>query len=126
MFALAKSFAHLIGLLLLAGGLAACADYTGPDGSRINGPQVRENGFQDRTLIYTVEGFHPRDRTSLAYLQDLAWKGVNQDGHTGRLMVLFLDQTSGQTLLENDYQVTADLLFQNKIDLLRSESASPR
>jgi hypothetical protein len=126
MSALGKSFTHLIGLLLLTGGLTACADYTGPDGSRINGPQVRENGFQDRTLSYTVEGFHPRDSTSLDYMRNLAWKGVNQDDHTGRLTVLFVDKTSGQPLLANDYQVTADLLFHNKIDLLSSEPAPPR
>ena len=126
MSSLVKSFAHVAGLLLLAGGLPACADYTGPDGSRINGPQVRENGFQDRTLSYTVEGFHPRDSTSLNYLRDLAWKEVNQDGHTGRLTVLFLDKTSGQPLLASNYEVIPDLLFQNKIHLLSSEPSPPR
>jgi hypothetical protein len=113
-----KSFTHLIGLLLLTGGLTACADYTGPDGSRINGPQVRENGSTDRTLSYTVEGFNPRDITSRNYMRHLAREAVEEDGHTGMLSVLFLDKTSGNILLASKYEVIPDLLFQNKIHRL--------
>lgn len=61
------------GLLALSiGGLTACADCTGPDGFRINGPRVQVNGVENRTLTYTVESFHPRNSASLAYLRHLA------------------------------------------------------
>jgi hypothetical protein len=125
MSSLTTSFAHVAGLLL-AGGLAACADYTGPDGSRINGPQVRETGFQAYTLTYTVENFHPHEKTSQDYLRHVASREITQEEHTGRLTLVFLDQTSGQPLLTNDYEVLPDLLFQHKIHLLSSESASSR
>lgn len=126
MSALAKSLKAGLLLGLLAGGLTACADYTAPDGSRINGPQVRENGVEDRTLTYTVEGFHPRDSTSLDYMRHLAAIGVARDGNTGKFEVLFLNKTSGRSLLECEYEAQGDLLFQRKIRLVSSEPAPPR
>jgi hypothetical protein len=118
MSSLAKPFAHVVSLLLLAGGLAACSDYTGPDGSHINGPHVREDSPMERTLIYTVEGSNPRDKTSRNYLRHLAREAVNQDSYTGRATVLFLDKTSGKILVSSQYEVIPDLLFQNKIHRL--------
>lgn len=99
MFVLDKPLKAALLLILLAGGLTACTDYTGPDGSRINGPLVRENGVENRTLTYTVEGFHSRDSTSLDYMRHLATNGVDQDGHVGKFTVIFLDKTSGRPLL---------------------------
>lgn len=113
-------------LALLAGGLSACADYTGPDGSHINGPQVQENGVEQWTLTYTVEGFHPRDSTSLDYLRHLARNEVDSDGHAGKFYVIFRDKTSGRPLLESEYEAVPDLLFQRKIHLIRSEPQPPR
>jgi hypothetical protein len=118
MSSLAKPFARAVSLLLLAGGLAACSDYTGPDGSHINGPQVREDSPMDRTLIYTVEGYNPRDRTSRNYMRHLAREAVAQDSYTGKVTVLFLDKTSGNILVSSQYEVIPDLLFQNKVHRL--------
>ncbi len=113
-------------LSLLLGGLTACTDYTGPDGFRINGPRVKENGVENWTLTYTVEGFHPRDSTSLDYLRDLAADEVDSDGRAGKFQVIFLDKTSGRPLLESEYEAVPDLLFQRKIHLVRSEPQPPR
>lgn len=124
--ALNKLLKAVLLLSNLAGGLTACTDYTGPDGSRINGPQVREVGAENRTLTYTVEGFLPRDSTSLDYMRSLARNGISQDGHTGRFTVIFLDKTSGRPLLESEYEAMSDLMTQNKIYLVRSEPQPPR
>jgi hypothetical protein len=127
MFAPAKlPKAGLLLLILLASGLSACADYTAPDGSRINGPQVRENGVENRTLSYTVEDFHSHDSTSLDYMRELAEIGVVQDGNTGTFTVIFRDKTSGRPLLESEFEAEPDLLFQRKIHLVRSEPEPPR
>lgn len=126
MFVLDKPLKAALLLSLLAGGLTACTDYTGPDGSRINGPQVRENGVENRTLTYTVEGFHSRDSTSLEYMRRLARKGVRQDGNTGKYTVIFLDKNSGRPLLVNRYEAQSDLLLQQKIYLVHSEPVLPR
>lgn len=124
--ALTKPLKAALLLSLLTSGLTACTDYNSPDGSRINGPQVRENGVENRTLTYTVDGFHSRDSTSLDYLRHLARNGVRQDGNTGQYTVIFLDKTSGRPLLVNRYEAQSDLLLQNKIYLIDSEPAPPR
>ena len=104
---------HLACYFLLLG-LAACADYTGPDGARIYGPQVgpgASGSGLNYVLTYTIADFKPHYPGSREYLRHLAWEAVENNWYSGEYMVVFLDKTSSKQLLTERYSAQPDILF---------------
>lgn len=107
-----------IGLLVASVALSGCGK-RGPDGSHIYGPEERHitpNG--DFLLVYRVAAFKPQYPDIQYYLQGLAQEAIEDHGMTGWYRVAFVDKTIDRQLITFRFQVTGDLLFANRVELL--------